>query len=225
MSVTFDLNGARLHAEPDGSLWWPAERTLVVADLHLEKGSSFARRGRPLPPYDTRATLERLRLAIERHRPARVISLGDAFHDKQAAQRMPGDDRALLLQLAKDRDWIWIAGNHEAGAVPFGSSIAQWRCGPLVFRHEPQPDFISGEVAGHWHPKATVRMHGRKVSRPCFATDGRRLILPAFGVYTGGFDLLTPVLRQMFGEGLLALMLARDVVHAVPAAQLAPAVP
>ena len=220
MSLPFEIHGAGMMAEPDGSLWWPDRAALIVADLHLEKATSLARRGALLPPFDTRETLARLGAAITRHTPRLVISLGDAFHDRDGAARLESTDRIALETLASGREWLWIAGNHERDAVPFGEALADVALGPLCFRHAPLPHAAPGEVAGHYHPKAAIQVHGRKVTRPCFATDGARLILPAFGAFTGGFDLLHPELRELFGDDLCALMLASTTVHAVAASKL-----
>lgn len=217
MSYAFELNGAELVAECDGSLWWPTHRLLAVADLHLEKATSLARRGALLPPYDSRATLQRLARAIERRAPRVVVSLGDAFHDGQGPARLTAEDRAMLNALAHRRDWIWVAGNHDGHAVPFGGSMAAFSLEAVTFRHEPLTGASPGEVAGHFHPKAAIRQRGRKIARPCFATDGQRLILPAFGVYTGGLDLLHPELQRYFGPALRALLCGSDAVHAIPA--------
>lgn len=220
MSLSFTVHDAELIAEPDGSLWWPEQEALIIADLHLEKGTALARRGALLPPFDTRETLARLRAAILRRKPRVVISLGDAFHDRDGPLRLASDDRALLQDLARSREWLWIAGNHEQDAVPFGEALDDLALGPLYFRHAPVPNAAAGEVAGHFHPKAAIRVHGRKVVRPCFATDGERLILPAFGAFTGGLDLLHPDLRGLFGPDLCALMLASTSVHSVTASKL-----
>lgn len=220
MSLPFQLHGADLIAEADGSLWWPEKTALVVADLHLEKATSLARRGALLPPFDTRETLARLETSIARRAPRLVISLGDAFHDRRGAARLESADRAALEALAVGREWLWIAGNHEQDAVPFGEALDDLTLGPLCFRHAPVTHALPGEVAGHYHPKAAIRVHGRRVTRPCFATDGQRLILPAFGTFTGGLDLLHPELRELFGDGLCALMLAGTTVHAIAASKL-----
>lgn len=224
MSLSFALHGTELTAEPDGSLWWPEKEALVVADLHLEKATSMARRGALLPPFDTRETLARLQTAIARRAPRMVISLGDAFHDREGAMRLENADRAALETLAAGREWLWIAGNHEQNAVPFGEALDDMALGTLRFRHAPLAHAMPGEVAGHYHPKAAIRVHGRKVTRPCFATDGARLILPAFGAFTGGLDLLHPDLRGLFGNDLCALMLASTSVHAIRVGQLVPVV-
>ncbi|MEX1155219.1 ligase-associated DNA damage response endonuclease PdeM [Parvibaculum sp.] len=183
--VAFDLT-------PEGAAWLADERLLVVADLHLEKGSSYAERGQPLPPYDTRTTLARLEKLIARFRPRTVVALGDSFHDARADSRMDADDAAHLARLTRGLDWIWISGNHDPAPPPqFGGEIREaFRLGPLTFRHEPRSAPATGEVAGHLHPCAAVRVRGRRLRRRCYASDGTRLILPAFGAYAGGLNVL-----------------------------------
>ena len=183
--VAFDLT-------PEGAAWLAAERLLVVADLHLEKGSAYAARGQPLPPYDTRASLARLEKLLARFRPRAVVALGDSFHDRAAASRMDASDAAHLTRLAKNLDWVWISGNHDP--VPpreFGGTVmAELRLGPLTFRHEPRNAPATGEIAGHLHPCAAVRVRGRRLRRRCYASDGTRMVLPAFGAYAGGLNVL-----------------------------------
>ncbi|QGZ37521.1 ligase-associated DNA damage response endonuclease PdeM [Stappia indica] len=174
-----------------GAMWWPDENTLVVADLHFEKGSSFARKGLMLPPYDTAATLEKLAEAIDAFQPTRVIALGDSFHDGEGSDRLPASYRAMLTTLQLGREWIWVTGNHDpiAPVGLCGETVDEVALGGLVFRHEPHEGAV-GEIAGHLHPAARIRRYGRSVRRPCFATDGTRLVLPAFGVFTGGLNVL-----------------------------------
>lgn len=211
---SFRLNGVDLVADASGALWWPDRATLVVADLHLEKGSSFAVRGQFLPPYDTRQTLAGLEAAMTRLRPERVIALGDSFHDGGAIGRMPESDSARLTAMVAATDWIWIAGNHDPAPLgPWGGRIAEEiTIGALVFRHEADPRGCAGEVSGHYHPKATVRARARTLSARCFVTDGERLVLPAFGAYAGGLDLFDPALRGLFGRHLQAFLLGRSRV-------------
>jgi hypothetical protein len=213
-AVTLRVAGVDLHLMPEGVLWWAAEHTLVVADLHLEKSSSFARRGALLPPYDTAATLRLLGRAIDRLDPARVVSLGDAFHDRFGPDRLGEDDRAAIERLQHGRDWIWIAGNHDPVlSRPMGGVVTDtWCCGGLTFRHEParDPDAAHGEIAGHLHPSALVALPAKAVRRRCFAGDGARLILPAFGVLTGGLCLGDPAFDGLFDRPNLTVGLLGD---------------
>src|ERR1700724_4358350 len=172
-------------ADLSGALFWEEQGLLVVSDLHLEKGSSFAKRGVLLPPYDTVATLGRLAAVIARHDPRMVIALGDSFHDRRAHGRLSAPDRDMIAALQPRRDWIWISGNHDP-ALPsdLGGSIAsEVAIGPIVVRHEPTGSV--GEIAGHLHPKARVSTRGRWIERRCFVSDGERAVIPASGAYTG----------------------------------------
>src|SRR5439155_7223022 len=185
-------------ADLSGALFWQEQRLLVVSDLHLEKGSSFATRGVLLPPYDTVATLGRLAAVIARHDPRMVIALGDSFHDRTAHQRLSSPDRDAMSALQARRDWIWISGNHDP-ALPsdLGGVVASEVCiGPIAFRHEPTG--ASGEIAGHLHPKARVPTRGRTVERRCFASDGERAVMPAFGAYAGGLSIRDVAFAKIF---------------------------
>jgi uncharacterized protein len=191
--------GEALLADCDGALYWPREGVLAVADLHLEKGSSFARRGVLLPPYDTAATLGRLALVMTRYEPRVVIALGDSFHDDDGAGRVAAADRAALSALQRGRDWVWIAGNHDrrpADGVG-GSYAGAIAIGGLMFRHEPTG--AEGEIAGHLHPVARVSRRGHAVSRRCFAADRIRLIMPAFGAFAGGLNVRHRAFADIFG--------------------------
>lgn len=216
---TIALCGETLVALPCGGAWWPAERTLIVADLHFEKGSSFARRGALVPPYDTAATLARLAATIAAHAPARVISLGDAFHDGFGPERMDAADRAALAGLQAGRDWVWIVGNHDAGATGDvgGRWVEELSIGPLTFRHEPRRGAV-GEVAGHLHPAARVAVATGTVRRHCFAGDGGRLILPAYGAYAGGLDVGSRAFAGLFdAAALIVHLIGEGRVHRFPA--------
>jgi DNA ligase-associated metallophosphoesterase len=193
--------GVSLMADLAGALYWPEEELLVVSDLHLEKGSAYAARGTLLPPYDTASALERIGALLARYLVRMVIALGDNFHDGGGPARLAARDRAALLALQRGRDWVWIAGNHDPepregiGGV-FARSLA---LGPLVFRHEPKPEPSEGEIAGHLHPSARVRHRGRVLTRRCFASNGTRIVLPAFGAYTGGLDIRDAAFLRVFG--------------------------
>ncbi len=215
--------GVELVADPAGLLWWPDEQALIVSDLHLEKGSSFARRGRMLPPYDTGATLKRLQQAIDTYRPDRLIALGDSFHDAGASSRLPLVHRRQLDMMASGREWIWIAGNHDpdppAGLA--GMVADRLTIGPLHFVHEPDPNAAPGEISGHLHPKARLVINGRSIRRRCFVTSYERLILPAFGAYTGGLNVLDKAYDGLFcGRRFHALMLGDAQVYKIAGREL-----
>jgi len=210
--------GVVLEAFPDGALWWADHRLLIVADLHLEKGSSFARRGQLLPPYDTAETLGRLARITARLQPRIVIALGDSFHDGDGAARLSVADRDLVSGLQVGREWVWVAGNHDPDrpAGLGGTAVDELAIGKLVFRHEPRLGAREGEVAGHLHPCARVYGRGKSVRRRCFAGDGLRLILPAFGAYAGGLDVRDAAFGGLFAEdSFRAFMLGEDRVYPV----------
>ena len=212
-------------ADPAGALYWPDEQLIVVADLHLEKGSAFARRGVLLPPYDTATTLARLARLIERYRPRVVIALGDSFHDGGGPARMNAGDRATLKALQRGSEWIWIVGNHDPDLpAEIGGRVADvLAIGPLTFRHEPSEQAADGEIAGHLHPLARVAQRGRAVSRRCFAGNGRRLVMPAFGAYAGGLNVRDPAIFALFGAlNFTAHMLGTRRLFAVSAAMCLP---
>ncbi|MBI1682510.1 ligase-associated DNA damage response endonuclease PdeM [Caulobacter hibisci] len=208
-----------------GALWLEAERALVVADLHFEKGSSYAARfGQMLPPYDTRETLTRLEAEVAALTPATLIFLGDSFHDGAAEERLAADDADRLRALAVGRDLIWAVGNHDADgprALP-GQVIDELSIGGLTLRHEPEPGVQPGEVAGHLHPAARVTSGRGSVRKRCFVTDGQRLILPAFGAYTGGLNILDQAFSNLFAAPPLAGALGGKRVHAVGPRSLLP---
>jgi DNA ligase-associated metallophosphoesterase len=212
--------GVALVADCAGALYWPDEGLLVVADLHLEKGSSYARRGVLLPPYDTAATLARLSALIARYAPRNVIALGDSFHDGDGPQRVQPDDRAMLASLQRGREWIWIAGNHDPQPVDGlgGTSAAMLAIGPLVFRHAPERGAAEGEIAGHLHPVARVNGRGRTVSRRCFATDGQRMVMPAFGAFAGGLNVRDRAFADVFESlAFIAHLLGEERLYAIAA--------
>ena len=214
--------GVELRADCAGALYWPEESLLVVADLHLEKGSSFARRGTLLPPYDTTETLSRLARLIAHYAPRVVITLGDNFHDRGGHARLSATDHASLTALQRGRDWIWITGNHDPDPAEGvgGSFGATLSFGKLQFRHEPTRDAPGGEIAGHLHPVAHIVQRGRAVSRRCFATDGRALVMPAFGAYTGGLNVRDRAFAAVFGaRKFTAHMLGDNRLYAFAASR------
>jgi DNA ligase-associated metallophosphoesterase len=217
--------GVALVADPAGALYWPGESVLIVADLHLEKGSAFARRGVLLPPYDTAATLARLARLVERYAPRALIALGDSFHDDDGPVRMTAADRSALRALQHGRDWIWIAGNHDPDLPPdIGGQFADvLALGALTLRHEPGDDAGDGEISGHLHPVARVAQRGRAVSRRCFAGDGRRLVLPAFGAYAGGLNVRDRAILGLFGTlAFTTHMLGTQRLYSVAAERCLP---
>src|SRR6476619_5174807 len=215
-----DIAGVTLVADLSGALFWEEQSLLVVSDLHLEKGSSCAARGVLLPPYDTVATLGRLAAVVARHDPRMVIALGDSFHDRDAHGRLSAPDRDTIAALQARRDWIWISGNHDP-ALPsnLGGVVAQEvAIGPIAFRHEPTG--AVGEIAGHLHPKARVTRRGRAMERRCFASDGERAVMPAFGAYAGGLSIRDPAFARIFPTpALIAHVLGDNRLHAISASR------
>ena len=216
--------GVEFAADPAGALYWPEHGLLAVADLHLEKGSSFAERGVLLPPYDTAATLARLARLVARYAPRLVVALGDSFHDGRGPVRLPDTDRAALKNLQRGRDWVWIAGNHdpEPAANIGGRFLPVLKLGALTFRHDPT-ESGEGEIAGHLHPVARIARRGRLVSRRCFACDGRRLVMPAFGAYAGGLNVRHRAFADVFGTlAFTAHMLGEGRIYAFAAERCLP---
>ncbi len=217
------LCGSAFTADPSGALYWRGQDTLIVADLHLEKGSAAAARGSLLPPYDTRATLERLEMVIERLNPARVIALGDSFHDEEGAARLTEADAQTLRSMQEGREWYWITGNHdpEIPECAGGRVCPSVTLGRIRFRHEPTAGPASHEIAGHLHPAARLTRRGTSVRRKCFISNGDRLVLPAFGAYAGGLNVLSEVYAPLFGRSdFLVWMLGQDGVFPVSRKQL-----
>lgn len=196
----FSLGGEALLLDMSGALYWPARKTLIVADLHFEKGSSYAKRGQFLPPYDTRETLGRLASVMARYEVDTFVALGDSLHDRSAHERLAPDDLAQLRELQRGREWIWVLGNHDPDIDDcLGGEVTEAvRVGELVLRHEPSASDADYEIAGHLHPAARLQQHGCSIRRPCFIGTGGRLILPAFGAYTGGLNVLDPAFTTLF---------------------------
>jgi hypothetical protein len=207
-----------------GALWLEAQSALVVADLHLEKGSSYAARGQMLPPYDTRETLKRLAAEVAELAPRTVILLGDTFHDRRSEDRLAADDAAALRALAAGRTLVWVVGNHDADgprALP-GETADELSLAGLTLRHEPRAGLSPGEAAGHLHPAAKVKSVSGAVRRRCFVTDGERIVLPAFGAYAGGLNVRDQAFAGLFSRAPLAAALGLKRVHAVGWRSLSP---
>ena len=217
------LAGESLTLDRSGALWLEAHRTLVVSDLHLEKGSAFAARsGQFLPPYDTRETLACLHEAVVRFDPACVVALGDSFHDARGPDRMEPGDRAMIAAMQEGRDWVWIAGNHDAEVREGvgGRYRESLSLGGLTLRHEPEVGCSAGEIAGHLHPSGKVSMRGTTIRRRCFVTDAHRLVMPAFGAFSGGLNVRGAAFEPLFPEGFVAHLLGDGRVFAIGRAML-----
>jgi len=217
------LTGVSLFADPDGAIYWPEQGLLAVADLHLEKGSSFAARGILLPPYDTAATLARLARLIAHYAPRCVVALGDSFHDGGGSARLSECDRDSLRVVQRGCDWIWITGNHDpkpADGVG-GTFTDSLVVDPLIFRHFPSGMF--GEVSGHLHPMARISHRGHTVSRRCFAADKMRMVMPAFGAFTGGLNVRGAAFADVFGTlAFTAHLLGEDRLYSFAAERCLP---
>jgi DNA ligase-associated metallophosphoesterase len=204
--------GERLMLDPDGAVFWPAQKLLAVADLHFEKGSAAAVQGALLPPWDTRATLDRLAALLRRYKPETVVALGDSFHDARGASRLHPGDLARLQLFAGAHRFVWVLGNHDPAPPEglAGEAVAELRLGPLRFVHQTRPGPAAGELCGHHHPKARVQARGATVVRPCFVADARRLMLPALGAYTGGLDVNDPAIGALFPRGGRVFLLGKE---------------
>ncbi|MEM8570954.1 MAG: ligase-associated DNA damage response endonuclease PdeM [Pseudomonadota bacterium] len=208
MGQDVNINGCRLIARSSGALWWPEKRLLCVSDLHFGKADRVARRSSSLlPPYETRETLERLGKEIEALNPSRVICLGDSFDDASCLQSISDTDLDRMMALAYARDWIWIEGNHDRSIQPpVGRVLHEFTLGGLLFRHEALQEALPGEISGHFHPKVRMKVKGTALVRRCFLEDGTRIMLPAFGAYTGGMWCTDPAIDRLFSNGVCAII-------------------
>jgi hypothetical protein len=218
--VPFSFAGETFVAGVEGALHWPARKALLVADLHLEKASWFARFGQFLPPYDSHATLTALAHEVERSGATTLYCLGDSFHDRFGCDRLPAAARELLLRMTAALDWVWIVGNHDPGFSDHcgGRLAEELEVAGIVLRHEAVRDDPRPEMSGHFHPKLRLNLHGRRVSRRCFVVSGTKLILPAFGSLTGGLDATHPEILSNVGSDAEALVPVSDRLLRFPLA-------
>ena len=218
--VPFSFAGETFEATADGALFWPSEQALLVADLHLEKASWFARLGQFLPPYDSHATLSALVTEVERAGAKRLYCLGDSFHDRFGCERLPAASRELLTTLTDRLDWTWIVGNHDPGFADHcgGTLEEEVEVAGIVLRHEAVADEPRPELSGHFHPKLRVHLKGRHVSRRCFVVSGTKIIFPAFGSLAGGLDAHHPEIMRNVGTDAAALVPVSDRLLRFPLA-------
>ncbi len=218
--VPFSFAGETFVASPEGALYWPARNALLVADLHLEKASWFARLGQFLPPYDSVATLTALNEVVQATGATRLYCLGDSFHDRFGCDRLPDQARSLLLEMTSSLDWTWILGNHDPGFADHcgGTLIKELLVGGIILRHEAHVNDPRPEMSGHFHPKYRVNVRGRHVSRRCFVASASKLILPAFGSLTGGLDASHPEIVKNVGSAASALVPLPDRMLRFPLA-------
>lgn len=211
----FTFCGAHLLALPSGALLWPEQRLLTVSDLHLGKSERIARRsGQLLPPYEVIDTLTRLQHDLDTHTPEQVICLGDSFDDLEAGSQLPEDIATWITRLMAGRDWTWIEGNHDPGPLALGGTHrAQHHVAPLTFRHIAADAAHLGEVSGHYHPKASLQVRGSAVTRPCFLYDETRLILPAYGTFTGGLRSSSAALKSLMARNARAILTGASAVE------------
>ena len=215
--LSLKIKGEPVEMRASGALWLEAGSTLVVADLHLEKGSAYAARGQLLPPYDSRDTLRRLALDVEHLAPKTLVLLGDTFHDHAGELRLCPSDAGALIAIGLGRTLVWVLGNHDSEGPKYlpGDIVEDLNFGALILRHEPQTGRQSGEVSGHLHPCTRAASPRGSVRRRCFVTDGTRMIVPAFGAYAGGLNILDPAFDGLFGGPVIAGALGQDRVHAI----------
>ena len=218
--VPFSFAGETFFATADGALFWPSQQALLVADLHLEKASWFARLGQFLPPYDSHATLSALAATVETTGATRLFCLGDSFHDRFGCDRLPSDARELLTELTRRLDWTWIVGNHDPGFADHcgGTLVDEIEIAGIVLRHEAVRDDPRPEMSGHYHPKLRLTVKGRNVSRRCFVVSATKIILPAFGSLTGGLDAHHPEILGSVGGNAAALVPVSDRLLRFPLA-------
>jgi DNA ligase-associated metallophosphoesterase len=212
IATAVHMVGERLMLDPLGGLFWPARGLLAVSDLHFEKGSSHARHGSLLPPWDTHVTIDRLTLLLRRWKPRVVVALGDSFHDPDGAARIPRGERDRLNALTTAHRFVWVLGNHDPHPMNGlkGEFVGEFAFGPVVFRHKAEEWANPGEIVGHHHPKIVIPVRGTHISRQCFISDSNRLMMPALGAYTGGLDVRDRAIAQLFPGGGRVFLLGKQ---------------
>ncbi|WP_265587754.1 ligase-associated DNA damage response endonuclease PdeM [Sphingomicrobium arenosum] len=205
---------------PSGALYWEAHEALLIADLHLEKASWFARFGQMLPPYDSEATIDAVADDVAASGARSVWCLGDSFHDRFGCDRLPVRAREKLTHLTENVRWVWITGNHDAGMIDHcgGEVVVEAELDGLVLRHEAETHETRPELSGHFHPKLRIKSRGRRVSRRCFVATEKKMILPAYGALTGGLDADHPAILKAMGREAAALVPVSDRVLRFPLA-------
>jgi DNA ligase-associated metallophosphoesterase len=218
--VPLSFASETFHAAADGALHWPRLDALLVADLHLEKASWFARLGQFLPPYDSQATLAALSALVAETRVTTLYCLGDSFHDRFGCDRLPAAAREALTAMTSALDWVWIVGNHDPGFADHcgGRLVEEVEAAGIVLRHEAVPGDPAPEISGHFHPKLRLTLRGRNVSRRCFVQSATKLVMPAFGSLTGGLDAHHPEILRSVGGGASALVPVSDRLLRFPIA-------
>ena len=221
-SQLIPLGGMEFIPDLSGALYAPEFRALLVADLHLEKGTSLARRGVHLPPYDTRQSLADLAAVLKETRPERLIFLGDSFHDGKARERIDAEDLASLRALTSAVETVWITGNHDPAppADIGGRIVSEMALGPVMLRHQARAlEDGEAEISGHLHPAAAVHARGHRIRCRCFIADERRLIMPAFGSYTGALSVRSDAFDGLFGA-FHVWMIGGKAIHRFPASKV-----
>ena len=218
--VPFSFAGETFVPSGDGALFWPAQNALLLADLHLEKASWFARLGQLLPPYDSHATLTAVAGELERTGAKTLYCLGDSFHDRFGCDRLAADSRGLLTSMTAAVDWVWIIGNHDPGFADHcgGRIVEEVEIGGIVLRHEAMLGENRAEISGHFHPKVRLNLRGKRVSRRCFVMSENKIIMPAFGSLTGGLDVRHPEIVRHIGGRAQALVPVADRLLRFPLA-------
>ena len=218
--VPLSFAGETFFATAGGALYWGAQQSLLVADLHLEKASWFARLGQFLPPYDSHATLTALAADVERTGAKRLYCIGDSFHDRFGCERLPANARQLLTELTSKLGWTWIVGNHDPGFADHcgGRIEEEVEVAGIILRHEASRDEPRPEISGHFHPKLRLHLKGRHVSRRCFVASRTKIIMPAFGSLTGGLDAHHPEIVGSVGSNAAALVAVSDRLLRFPLA-------